>query len=156
MATVTLNGVTVDVEAARAAVAAFDEAAKGPQFKVGDWVTDVRYGWGTIQVVENTHSSVFKTHVRVHHPVHGYGLFTPDTLRPATPAEITAATTITPKVGMLLEDTQGRTYVVVQVGTAGQGNRLHRLGGDFAVSYVKVINSDFYTVRDSVTIQGVK
>ena len=153
MNTITLNSVTVDVETARAAVAAFDEAAKRPKFAVGDWVVDTVYGWGTGRVTKPW-DNYLGLKIRVASDKFGSGLFDPGALRHATPDEIAAATRITPKMGMLLEDEDGYVYRVVHV---SEYCTLRGLVVALSRSLpTKDVSAQRFTIRDRVTIEGVR
>jgi len=84
------------------------------------------------------------------------GIFKPEDLRLATPDEIAAATRIVPKVGMLLEDKDGNAWRVIPTrqtdSTLLRGVTLDKLK---YVSHADLTTTR-YTIRDRVTIQGVR
>eukprot|EP00918_Siedleckia_nematoides_P051298 GHVU01112260.1.p1 GENE.GHVU01112260.1~~GHVU01112260.1.p1 ORF type:complete len:229 (-),score=22.78 GHVU01112260.1:96-782(-) len=123
-----------------------------PVFKVGDWVMgngdDYRFS-GPERVEEH----------RVNKPTHTvrlrHGWYDAQKLRHATDEEITAAKRITPKVGMLLErvGTGMMLQCTVVASTYASFNCLNAKG-IVTIRYSDLI-TDHYTIRDSVTIQGV-
>jgi hypothetical protein len=157
----TLNGVMVDVAEVRKALAAHDEQAN-TMFEIGQWVVNTDplatltrtarqvcapakglTGWWGIRVWVDCGENG-KKHVD------------PLLLRPATPDEILAATRIVPKVGMLLEDKEGVVWRVTR--TASDGCHLRGLTGPIFAAFIQTmsLSTESYTLRDSVTIQGVR
>lgn len=157
-----LNGVLVDVEAARKAVAEFDEAAKKPVFRIGDWVVRPDcFDGAAVLVVECpagfTHWGT-DGRVWVQHKQHvSWSLA--ENLRHATHGEIAAATRIEPKVGMLLEDKSGVVWIVIGNPHEPSNAWLRKTGctkGNVTEFYAQCLSTESYTIRDSVTIQGVR
>lgn len=153
--TITFNNVTLPVEMVREALQRHDEAAKQQVFQVGDWVVDLTYGWGTMQVLP---PFKFTTGLRAKSVTHGEGAFDVADVRPATPDEIAAATRIAPKVGMLLEDKEGVVWLVDTMSPHSRFVELAPLvpGRRNKTMHETDLSTTRYTIRDSVTIQGVR